>query len=66
MEQTSRPGLMRSTLRPFVTNRSRNLCGKFATFALFSSSSPSRYLFTDSRSILFSSLCVLLWSLIQG
>lgn len=55
MEQTIRPGSMRSTFRPLVTNRSRNLCGNFATFDsfAFSSSSPSRYLFTDSRSILF-------------
>ena len=55
MEQTIRPGSMRSTLRPLVTNRSRNLCGNFATIGslAFSSSSPSRYFFTDSRSILF-------------
>lgn len=61
MEQTIRPGSIRSTLRPLVTNLSRNLCGNFATFdsvflsssSSFSTRSPSRYCFTDSRSMLF-------------
>lgn len=67
MEQTIRPGSMRSTLRPLVTNRSRNLGGNFATsdsFPLPSSSfsipSPSRYRFTDSRSMLCFLLLLLL------
>lgn len=66
MEQTIRPGSMRSTFRPLVTNRSRNLCGNFATFDsfAFSSSSPSRYLFTDSRSILFFSFLFFVLSII--